>query len=207
MSIPQPGADDGPTSTVGAPIVGAAPRRTPPWVVVTVVLLALAVWWLAARVVDLQARVQSLETIGLDAGSSPPMFFPATTTTPPPVDIPPPDGETARRSVRDALSNVFGSTMPAEQRATWVQDPAGIRDRLALLGGGPCGSGVEVVITELRFIDDDTAWIRFRFQGPGVPEVGTGFTFEGMARRAPERWLLDTQTVNAVIDMATPYCS
>jgi hypothetical protein len=173
---------------------------------VTVVLLGLVVWWQGARVVDLQARVQSLEANRIDLEPSPPMFFPETTEPPPPVDIPPADGETARRAVRDALSNVFASSMPVEQRATWVQDPAAARERLAVLGGSSCGTGVDVVVTELRFVDDDTAWVQFRFQGPGVPDVGTGITFEGFARRAPDRWLLDTGSVNQVIDMAAPYC-
>lgn len=206
MSIPQPGAGDGPIPAGAGPGVGRAFRRTPPWVIATVVLLGLAVWWLAARVVDLQARVQSLEQTTIELDPSPPVFYPEVTEPPPPVDIPPADGETARRAVRDALSNVFASSMPLEQRATWVQDPAAARDRLAVLGASSCATGVDVVVTELRFIDDDTAWVQFRFQGAGVPDVGTGITFEGFARRAPERWLLDSATVNQVIDMAAPYC-
>lgn len=206
MSIPQPGAGDGPTSPPGASRSPSPSRPTPPWVIAAVVLLGLAVWWLGVRVVDLQARVQSLEQTTIELDSSPPVFSPEVTEPPPPVDIPPADGETARRAVRDALSNVFASSMPLEQRATWVQDPAAARDRLAVLGASSCATGVDVVVTELRFVDDDTAWVQFRFQGAGVPDVGTGITFEGFARRAPQRWLLDTATVNQVIDMAAPYC-
>ena len=44
-------------------------RRTPPWVFIMVVALVLAVWWLAARVVDLGARVDTLESNGATIGN------------------------------------------------------------------------------------------------------------------------------------------
>lgn len=181
----------------------------PAWVVVVIAALGLAVFVLGGWVIELQNRVASLEMNSAD-GSDPVVWdtgFEPTTTLAPPVDLPPPDAETARRVIRDALNAVFSSELPVEQSTSWVQDPAAVSDRLAALRSGSCGTGVQVVVTQLRFIDDDTAWVEFRFEGPNVPEIGTGLTFEGQALRAPERWLLDAQMVGQVLDLAQPYCS
>lgn len=201
---PTPGSV--PPGMPGAP-AGRGDRsrsRPPTWMVVTVVLLVLAVWWLAARVVDLQSRLTSLE--GSQSGSMVASEIVPGATTPLPVDIPPADGDVAKRLIRDALVNVFASDLPAEQRAGWVRNPGDLAARLAALAGGPCAGGVEVVLTELRFVDDDTAWVRYSFVGPGVPGGGSGVVFDGVASRAPERWQLDRDSVIRVLDAAAPFC-
>ncbi|MFN7152023.1 MAG: hypothetical protein ACK4V6_21405 [Microthrixaceae bacterium] len=170
------------------------------WLVVALVVQALVVGWLVARVMDLEART-TVQVVDPD-----PVFTMETTTTALPLDIPPPDGETARRQIRDALGVVFASDLPVEQRAAWVRDPVDIDARLLALSGGPCATGADVVVTDIRFQTDDTAWVRFRFDGPGVPELGRTFSFDGLAHRAPERWLLDGQLVDRVLSMAAPYC-
>lgn len=205
MSNDESGWPHDPVAGRVTPSAGGSP---PAWVVVVIVALGLAVFVLGGWVIELQNRVTSLEldsdagseTVGWDTG------FVPTTTLAPPVDLPPPDAESARRSIRDALNAVFSSELSAEQRAAWVQDPAAVSDRLTALRSGTCGSGVQVVVTELRFLDDDSAWVRFRFEGPNVPDIGTGFSFEGRVLRAPEQWLLDGEMVAGVLDMAEPYC-
>jgi hypothetical protein len=179
------------------------------WMVVVIVALGLAVFVLGGWVIELRNRVTSLEmNSGGGAGFTEwDAGFVPTTTLAPPVDLPPPDAETARRVIRDALNAVFSSELSVEQRAVWVEDPAAVSDRLTALRSGTCGSGVQVVVTELRFLDDDSAWVRFRFEGPNVPELGTGFSFEGRVFRAPERWQLDAQMVAGVLETAEPYCS
>jgi hypothetical protein len=202
-------------SEFGPPYDPVADRATPPasgkapaWLVVVVVVLGLAVFLLGGWVIELQNRVVSLE-MNSGGGGGPIVWesdFVPTTTLAPPVDLPPPDAETARRMIRDALDAVFASELSVEQRASWVQDPPDVSDRLTALRSGTCGSGVQVVVTQLRFIDDDTAWVEFRFEGPNVPEFGTGITFDGRVLRGPERWLLDAAMVTRVLDMAEPYC-
>jgi hypothetical protein len=172
--------------------------------VVVIVLLVLSVWWLAARVVDLQSRVDSVQGSMTETSSA---MGTVPATTPIPVDIPPADGDVARRQIRDALVNVFASDLSAEQRAGWVREPGDVAARLASLAQGPCAGGVEVLLTELRFVDDDTAWVRYVFVGPGVPAGGSGITFDGVAHRAPERWQLDRESVTRVLDAASPFCS
>jgi hypothetical protein len=174
------------------------------WLVVALVVQALVVGWLVARVIDLDARLDLMSTRAVEPA---PVFTVETTTTALPLDIPPADAETARRQIRDALGLVFASDLPIEQRAAWVSDPVGIDAGLMALSGGPCSTGADVVVTDIRFQTDDTAWVRFRFDGPGVPEIGRGFSFDGLVHRAPERWLLDGQLVDRVLSMAEPYCS
>jgi hypothetical protein len=197
---------DPPRRVAGAPPPrppSSGERRTPPWVLIAIGLLALVVWWSAAQVLSLQDRLDSLESTV--AATAMTVTVPASTVAPP-VEIPPADAETARRLIRDALGAVFSADLPVEQRATWVQDPAGVAAQLASLGAGPCGAGVQVVLTELRFVDDDTAWVRFRFEGPGVPSGGNGIEFDGAVHRAPERWLLDRALVDGVLSTAAPFC-
>lgn len=200
---PAPPRPTGPRMPTGPSPAGGDRRRTSPWVFVTLVLLVLAVWWLAARVVDLQSRVETLESNQIEQAMP---ILPAS-TLPPPVDMPPLDSELARRLIRESVVNVFASDLPAEQRASWVRDPGDTAGRLAALGQGACAAGVQVVITELRFIDDDTAGVRIRFEGPGVPAGGNGVTFDGFVHRAPERWLVDVDMVDQVLDLAASYCN
>jgi hypothetical protein len=196
-----PGAAGGPTTP---PDARHGERLRPGrWLVVALVVLALVVAWLVARVVDLDAR---LDLVSAQAVEPTPVFTVETTTTALPLDIPPPDAETARRQVRDALVLVFTSELPVEQRAAWVRDPVDIDAGLLALSDGPCATGVDVVVTDIRFQRDDAAWVRFRFDGPGVPEFGRGFSFDGLAHRGPDRWLLDGQLVDRVLSMAASYC-
>lgn len=171
------------------------------WLVVALVVQALVVAWLVASVMDLDARTRSVQVVEPE-----PMYPMETTTTALPLDIPPPDAEAARRLIRDALVLVFASDLPVEQRAQWVRDPVDVDARLLALSDGPCATGAEVVLTDIRFQSDDTAWVRFRFDGPGVPEIGRTVSFDGLVHRAPERWLLDGQLVDRVLSMAAPYC-
>lgn len=182
-------------------LAGGDRRRTSPWVFVTLVLLVLAVWWLAARVVDLQSR--------RDARVEPDR---AGDADPARLHTPAAGRHAARQRTRPpahprSVLNVFASDLPAEQRASWVRGP-GRHRRSSRARSGACAAGVQVVITELRFIDDDTAGVRIRFEGPGVPAGGNGvIVFDGFVHRAPERWLVDVDMVDQVLDLAASYCN
>lgn len=202
--VPRPPASGAP----GGPTAPPGPRRDEGrrlgrWLVVALVVQALVVGWLVARVLDLDAR---LSLLSAQTQEPTPVFTVAPTTTAPPLDLPPPDAETARRQVRDALVLVFTSELPVEQRAAWVRDPVDVDAGLLALSEGPCATDVDVVVTDIRFQTDDAAWVRFSFDGPGVPEFGRGFSFDGLAHRGPDRWLLDGELVDRVLSMAASYC-
>jgi len=171
-------------------------------VVAVVVLIGLV--WLATRVDQVDRRLAEVQVQIDNSGDMPALPLP--TTLPPPIDVPPPDADVARRAIVAAMNSVFSSDLPAEQRVASVSDPGDLVDRFAALAGGPCSSGTEVIVTDIRFEGDDLAWVQFRFEGPGVPDGGTGVLFDGSVRRRSETWLLDPALVGSVLDMSMPYC-
>jgi hypothetical protein len=171
------------------------------FMVFAVVALALLVWQLLAlrgQVASLDDKVTNLR----DAAQ--PAQPPAPVTTAPPVDLPPPDAETARRSINDSYKAVFSTATPPERWRTFVADPGDQGARLSTLRSGRC-SGATAVVTDIRFTGDDTAAVTFRFEGSGVSGA-EGVTFTGGARRAPDRWLVTTDGIDRVVNTAAGFC-
>ncbi|HTO00775.1 MAG TPA: hypothetical protein VL068_08895 [Microthrixaceae bacterium] len=147
-------------------------------------------------------RVRSLETKIDEINVAPIVIDSQTTTTlAPPIDLPPPDGHVARREIVTAFTELFAESTP-EKRQQLLTTPSELPDRIQGLAGGPC-AGTLPVITELRFLDDDRAVVRFRFDGPTLPQIARSTSFDGLAVRVDGRWRIDPAAPLAAIDLGS----
>lgn len=164
-------------------------------VIASVAVIAL----LAVRHVD--GRLDQIEE-RIELADDVPMVLPGVTTTiAPPIDLPPPDGDVARRDIVAAFAALFGESTP-EQRQALLTAPSELPDRLQALAGGPC-AGALPVITALNFLDDDRAAVRFRFDGPTLPDIARSFSFDGVAVRVDGRWLIDPTAPLHALDLGS----
>ncbi len=183
------------------PVVSPARPRTSRWVIAAIVLGAIVIANLLARVGVLESSGIPFDESVNDLSLPGPV---STTTLAPPIDLPPLDADLARRSIVGTWTTVFTTTDP-QARAGALTDPDGLVEQFAAFAGSSC-AGVDVYVTDIRFIDGDTATVRFRFEGSGVPSGGTGLQFDGTARRVGDRWLAEPAGIAEVLDLAAPYC-
>ena len=151
----------------------------------------------------LGGRIQRLED-RIAASPGPQPVFPVQpppTTIAPRIDLPPPDADVARREIVGAFTALFGESTP-EQRQLLLTTPSDLPNRLQALAGGPC-AGTVPVVTEIRFLDDDRAEVRFRFEGAALPEVANGYSFDGFVARVDGRWLIDPMAPLQALDLGS----
>ena len=126
------------------------------------------------------------------------------TTIAPRIDLPPPDADAARRAIVGTFALLFGEST-AEQRQFLLTTPSDLPDRLQALAGGPC-AGALPVVTDIRFLDDDRAEVRFRFEGAALPQAASGFSFDGVVVRVDGRWLIDPMAPLRALDLGAGVC-
>lgn len=203
---PPPGAWPPP-----APPVAGAGDRPAPIVALSVLVVVVAAIGLGA-VVHLNGQIDRLEqqlqmtgvadgTAVSAGGFSDGSMFGTTTTLAPPIDVPPPDADVARREIVAAFTALFGEST-AEQRQMLLTAPSELPDRLQSLAGGQC-AGTVPIITALHFLDDDRAAVRFRFDGPTLPDIAKGYSFDGLAVRVDGRWLIDPAGPLSALDLGS----
>lgn len=182
---------------------GGATASNRPGTSVTLLVLGgcLAVG-VVVSLLHLGGRIQRLED-QVVAWSGPQPMYPVQppTTIAPRIDLPPPDADVARREIVGAFAALFGESTP-EQRQLLLTTPSDLPNRLQALAGGPC-AGTVPVVTEIRFLDDDRAEVRFRFEGAALPEVASGYTFDGFVARIDGRWLIDPMAPLQALDLGS----
>ena len=191
-----------PSSPAPPSSVVSPPRpRTSRWVIAAIVLGAIVIANLVARVGVLESSGIPLDGTVNDLSLPGPI---STTTLALPIDLPPPDAEVARRAIVGTWTTLFTSDV-AEERAAALTEPGQLVDQFAAFAASSC-TAITVYVTDIRFVDAETAAVRFRFEGSGVPEGGTGLQFDGTARRVGEQWLAEPGGIAEVLELAGPYC-
>lgn len=187
----------GPTSGSTSGSTGRSTGRSTAWIVGVVCAVAgVTLLYLGDRIQRLEDRIASMPDPQPYLVQSPP-----STTLAPRIDLPPPDAEVARREIVGAFTALFGESTP-EQRQLLLTTPSDLPNRLQALAGGPC-AGTLPVVTELRFLDDDRAEVRFRFEGATLPEIASGYSFDGFAARVDGRWLIDPAAPLRALDLGS----
>lgn len=167
------------------------------WIVVAVLVVLVAM--LFDRLWALEQNQQGLMNNPYSS-MGPASGFGETTTVPPPVDLPPPDGDVARRSIVAAWQTAFSSEVTAEQRAAVFSEPGDLPARIEEFRTGRCVEA-KPVVTSIRFNDDNSAWVQYRFEG-----VDVGLTFDGIAFRGPDGWVIEPGGVDSLLKTAASYC-
>ncbi len=199
-----PGAPSSARPPAHTPDAAGGPVAVPNRPGTNATLLALAGCLAALVVVSflyLGGRIQRLEdqiAVLPDVQPVVPVQVPPSTVAPP-IDLPPPDAETARRAIVGIFALLFGESTP-EQRQFLLTTPSDLPNRLQALAGGPC-AGTRPVVTDIRFLDDDRAEVRFRFEGATLPQIASGYSFDGFAARVDGRWLIDPAAPLQALDL------
>ena len=191
---------------VQPPPQGGQRRGAPMWVTV---LMGIALVVLLVQVNNLRADVSQLrlDLNNAQSAASAPSFDSDVTaaTVAPPLDLPPADGEAARRAINDTYRMIFDPATPAEVWPTLLTEPGDLGRQLADFRTGRC-AGATAVLTDIRFTGDDNAVVTFRFDGSGIAGA-EGFPFQGGARRNGPGWQATPEGVAAVVNTARSMCT
>jgi hypothetical protein len=176
-----------------------------------VALVGFVVWWFAGLRHDVEVLNDKVDAIADQGGFVLPgdetedtVIEEAEITTLPPEQAPP-DAETARRKINDAVTAVFTPASPAEARSPAIDDPGDRAQRLAEASSRPSCADATLRVGGNRFVDHDHATSNIHFEVPQV-QVANGYPFEVEVVRVGDEWKVTAASVDEVLGMASGIC-